>query len=138
MSGLLSARLEFVQGRHAAAREHYMAILASRGYPGQGHSSAYFARLVLDGAVMAYDDQDLDAADSIATDALRIAVGEGQDSVRSGIMGDTWVLKARILDAWDDRAGARSAVRQALPALRYGYGAADDRVRNAEAMLEGR
>jgi serine/threonine-protein kinase len=138
MTGLLSARLEFVQGKHESARQHYMAILASRGYPGPGHSSAYFARLVLDGAVMAYDDQDLDAADSIATDALRIAVGEGQDSVRSGIMGDTWVLKARILDAWDDRAGARSAVRQALPALRYGYGAADDRVRNAEAMLEGR
>jgi serine/threonine-protein kinase len=87
-TALLAARLEAAHGDAADGLRRYMAVLVSRGFPGKGRSTSYFAKLVLDAARMALASGDLAAADSLATHALRIARNEGHvDSLSTVIRG---------------------------------------------------
>lgn len=134
-TALLEARLLYAEGHFADGLHQYLEILTQRGFPGQGRSTSYFARLVLDASIMALQSGDVAAADSLATHALRIARSEGQDDTKSGVIGYAMVVGARARQQQGDRAGARDAVRRSLTPLTAAYGPDHPRTLEARALL---
>ena len=134
-AGLLQARLRYSRGDRTGGLRQYLDVLAARGYPSRGLSTPYFSQLVLDGSLMALAASDTAAAERLAQDAIRLALGEGQLEERSGTVGFARLTLARIRQARGDAAGAQQDVGRAVRGLRNGFGADDPRTREAELLL---
>jgi serine/threonine-protein kinase len=133
------ARLAYARGDAAGGRRTYLAMLASRGFPGRGLATPYFARRALDAALMALESGDAVAADSLAAHAIRLARDEGQDDAASGVLGHARATRARaMLARGADSAAARAELRRGLAALARGYGPDHPRAREARALLGAR
>ena len=135
-AGLLEARLRYAQGDRAGGRRQYMEVLAARGFPSRGVSTPYFSNLVLDGALMAWASGDTVAAETLAGHALRLALDEGQDQSRSGVIGYARVLIARMRQIRGELEAARDDLQPGLQGLAAGYGPDDPRTREARALLD--
>ena len=92
--------------------------------------------MVLQSSIMALNDGDRVAAESLAHDALRIARDEGQDSLRSGTVGYTLFTLGRIDRMKGYDAAARTKLEASLTPLVSGYGAEHPRTLEARALLD--
>jgi tetratricopeptide (TPR) repeat protein len=135
-TGLLSARLAYIQGDQLRARRKYLELLTQRGFPGRGISTPYFSSLVLQAAIMAWGRGDAAEAESLAVHARRLGEGEGQDSGRSGTLGYTGVVIAQARRQLGDPARAREILRNSVVALENGYGPGHTRTLEANALLD--
>ena len=133
---VLAARLMYAEGQRTEARRKYMRLLASRGFPGRGLSTPYFASMVLEASLMAARDGDPVAAESLAGHALRLAHGEGQQDSLSGTAGYTRVVLARIRRDRRDVPSARDELQWGLTGLANGYGPGHPRTLEAMALAD--
>jgi serine/threonine-protein kinase len=134
--GLLSARLAYIQGDQLQARRSYLELLTGRGFPGRGISTPYFSSLVLDAAIMAWRSRDAAEAESLAVHARRLGQGEGQDTTRSGTLGYSGLVIARVRRQEGDPASAREILRHSIVSLENGYGPGHPRTLEAVALLD--
>ena len=134
-ASLLQARLSYAQGSRAEGRRRYMEVLVRRGFPSRGLSTPYFSNLVLEGALMASGSGDTVVAERLASDALRLAQGEGQDERRSGVIGYALVTIARMRQSRGELAAAKDDLQRGIGALVSGYGPDHPRTREARALL---
>jgi tetratricopeptide (TPR) repeat protein len=132
----LAARLMYAEGDRTEARRKYLQLLASRGFPGRGLSTPYFANMVLDASLMAARNGDPLAAESLAGHALRLAHGEGQHDSLSGTAGYARVVLARLRRARGNLSAARDELQRALTGLANGYGPSHPRTLEAVALAD--
>jgi tetratricopeptide (TPR) repeat protein len=132
----LAARLMYAEGDRTEARRKYLQLLASRGFPGRGLSTPYFANMVLDASLMAARNGDPLAAESLAGHALRLAHGEGQHDSLSGTAGYARVVLARLRRARGNLSAARDELQRALTGLANGYGPSHPRALEAVALAD--
>jgi eukaryotic-like serine/threonine-protein kinase len=109
--------------------------LTAGGFPDSTRANHNLLRGVDRTAEVALAAGDLAAADSLAGHVLRIARLQGHREDRSAIVGMALVIRARVRLEQHDSAGAREALRRALPSLEYGLGAGHGRTRAAAAAL---
>lgn len=133
---LLRARLAFAQGHHADGIRNYLAVLRTRGFPGRGRSTPYYAETVLTASEMAWRSGDLAGADTLARDVLRLAHGEGQLDDSSGVVGSALLMLGRTARASGALAEAKRQLRRSLTPLSNGYGSDDSRVGAARSLLD--
>ncbi len=131
---LLGARLLFAEGQGKEARRRYLDVLIARGFPGRGRSTTHFANLVLDAAIMARQDGDAVAADTLSAHALRLARGEGHLEGESGIIGYALLVGAEARRARGDTSRVAMDLDRAIAALTRGYGAGHARTLEARAL----
>jgi hypothetical protein len=132
----LEAQLIYAQGNKSEGRRRYLDLLTSRGFPNRGLSTPSFASMVLDASRMALGSGDVVAAESLASHALRLARGEGQDETQSGTIGYARLTLARARHAAGDQATAVGELRRSLGALVNGYGPDHPRTLEARALLD--
>ncbi|HET8650738.1 MAG TPA: serine/threonine-protein kinase [Gemmatimonadales bacterium] len=133
---LLRARLRFAAGKRAAGLRDYLAVLATRGFPGRGHSTPYYAEAVLRAAEMAWENGNALEADSLARNALWVAREEGHLADSSGVIGSALLLLGRTAYASHASARAAEQLRRSMSPLSNGYGSDDWRVGAARALLD--
>jgi eukaryotic-like serine/threonine-protein kinase len=109
--------------------------LIALDFPHDTRGSKDLLRSVDRTAEMALAAGDLMAADSLTGDVLRVARLQGHRDDRSAIIGMALVIRARVRLEQGDSAGAREALRRALPSLEYSLGAGHGRTRAATAAL---
>lgn len=134
--GILEARLATMRGNlseaHRKLQEHFIA----RGYPDQRVRWPHFPERLIEASSIALRAGEVESAESLARNALIQAGEEGQDSTRSGVIGDGQVMLTRILLARGDSAAAWNALQQAQPALVNAYGPNHPRTTEARALLD--
>ncbi len=128
---VLRGRIAEAEGKPGEARHHYHALLSSLDFPHRNDRLNGYWVYISREARMAFGDGDIDAADSLARQALVRAHEHEHDDLLSAEIGRVRLLQARIALAKSDSASAAKLVRQAVPPLENGAGT--DRPETADA-----
>jgi tetratricopeptide (TPR) repeat protein len=128
------AKLLRAEGKPDSALDAATDILKRGDYPTRPPTFSQLVMLLF-GADCAIESHRLDIAERYAGSALDVAKQAARSPEKSGYVGDALMLSARIKLARGDRTGARDAVREAIPSLTNGYGAAHPSVQKAQQLL---
>ncbi len=130
-AGLAGARGDLPEA-HRLFQEHFSA----QGYPERRVRWPHFPALLVEASLVALGAGEVDSAESLAQNALKQAIEEGQDSTRSGVIGGALLALARVRMQRGDSAAARELLAKAEAPLSAGYGPEHSATREARRFRQ--
>ena len=119
---LLGAELAAARSEWDEARRRYDVALEAMGYPGRSAGVRDYPAAVVAASEVALRAGQPAIADSLARQALELAIAEGHDIERSGVVGSALFAEASARLALGDSAGGMELLRRAQAPLMAGYG----------------